>query len=121
MIPSAEMVRRAAAGIPPWVFFKRGVDSPASECIDRPGSPVPLNLNFPPACPLSRFCGGATNTPLALSSTFAPGKTEILQLAQSLLSVRKMPCDISKVRICRETCSCACGSDIHTEKGQYWW
>lgn len=36
--------------------------------------------------------------PSALS-TFVPVKTEILKLTQALLSVKKMPYDISKVRI----------------------
>lgn len=73
--------------------------------------PLPPPL---PARPLLQLCGGAvyirrTSGVVYYCCLHLHGgfKTEILQLTQSLLSVRKMPYDISKVWVvCRRVTLC---------------
>lgn len=66
-------------------------------------------LRSPLLCALvPRFFGGGANPFLQTGlSCYLSNKTEILQLAQALLSVKKMPQDISKVCIFGVLCSSA--------------
>lgn len=58
-------------------------------------------ITFPAGAHLaiaSPLCNAGAEHPLLRMSSVLPTKVEILQLTQALLSVKKMPQDISKVR-----------------------